>query len=75
MEIRTARDEDWPLIHPFYARIVDEGRTYTLPEGLGMEEARPLWMEAPPWRTVVAVDGGRIAGTAKMGPSLPGRGA
>ncbi|MBB0232698.1 GNAT family N-acetyltransferase, partial [Streptomyces calidiresistens] len=75
MRIRTARDEDWPEIHSFYSRIVDEGRTYTLPEGSGMEEARSLWMGTPSWRTVVAVDGERIAGTAKAGPSLPGRGS
>jgi GNAT superfamily N-acetyltransferase len=32
-------------------------------------------MEPPPGRTVVALDGGAIVGTAKMGPNRPGRGA
>ena len=36
---------------------------------------RALWMEAPPARTVVAVDGGTVLGSAKMGPNRPGRGA
>jgi GNAT superfamily N-acetyltransferase len=75
MEIRTAGDEDWPLIHPFFSAIVAEGRTYAYPEGLSLEDARPLWMEAPPGRTVVAVDDDRVIGSAKMGPNRPGRGA
>jgi GNAT superfamily N-acetyltransferase len=32
-------------------------------------------MEQPPGRTVVAVDGGVVVGSAKMGPNRPGRGA
>jgi GNAT superfamily N-acetyltransferase len=80
MDIRPARDEDWPLIYPFFSAIVAEGRTYAYPEGLSPEEARPLWMEPPPGRTVVAVDGSAVdgsavLGSAKMGPNRPGRGA
>lgn len=75
MEIRAARDEDWPLIYTFFAAIVAEGRTYAYPEGLSPEEARTLWMEPPPGRTVVAVDGDHVIGSAKMGPNRPGRGA
>ncbi|WP_308293948.1 GNAT family N-acetyltransferase [Streptomyces sp. UNOC14_S4] len=37
--------------------------------------ARPWWMERPPGRTVVAVEGGTVVGSAKMGPNRPGRGA
>ncbi len=75
MEIRTATDDDWPRIHPFWSAIVAEGRTYAYPEGLSLDDARPLWMEAPPGRTVVAVDGDTVLGSAKMGPNRPGRGA
>src|SRR3954471_135600 len=32
-------------------------------------------MEEPPGRTVVAVDGDQVLGSAKMGPNRPGRGA
>ena len=32
-------------------------------------------MEEPPARTVVLEEGGRILGSAKMGPNRPGRGA
>jgi GNAT superfamily N-acetyltransferase len=72
--IRPATDDDWPLIYPFFAAIVAEGRTYAYPEGLSLVDARPLWMEQPPGRTVVAVDGPTVLGSAKMGPNRPGRG-
>jgi GNAT superfamily N-acetyltransferase len=75
MEIRPAREADWSLIYPFFSAIVAEGRTYAYPDGLSADEALPLWMEEPPGRTVVAVDGPRVLGSAKMGPNRPGRGA
>lgn len=73
--IRTATDQDWTKIFPFYSAIMAEGRTYTFPEGQTLEEARPWWMEQPPGSTVVAVEGDDILGSAKMGPNRPGRGS
>lgn len=73
--IRTATDQDWTEIYPFYSAIMAEGRTYAAPEGQTLEEARPWWMEQPPGRTVVAVEGDDILGSAKMGPNRPGRGS
>ncbi|MCW2637685.1 MAG: GCN5-related N-acetyltransferase [Blastococcus sp.] len=75
MLIREAHEDDWPLLFPIFATVVADGRTYAYPEGLSQEEARSLWMEPPPGRTVVALDGGAIVGTAKMGPNRPGQGA
>lgn len=75
MIIREATAEDWPRIWPFFSRIVAEGETYAYPAELTPETARPLWMESPPGRTVVAVDGDLVLGSAKMGPNRPGRGA
>jgi L-amino acid N-acyltransferase YncA len=75
MEIRDAHDSEWVAIYPIFRAVVDEGKTYAYPAGLSFDEARPLWMEEPPSRTVVALREGRIAGTAKMGPNRPGRGA
>lgn len=75
MEIRPAREDDWPRIHPIFAAIVAEGRTYAYPDGLSSDDARALWLEPPPGRAVVAVDGGRVLGSAKTGPNRPGRGA
>jgi L-amino acid N-acyltransferase YncA len=73
--IRPATDADWPRIWPFFSAIVDAGETYSYPEGLTQETARPLWMERPPGRTAVAVVDGTVAGSAKMGPNRPGRGS
>ena len=75
MDIREAGDEDWPLIYPFFAQIVAAGETYAYPDDLSLEDARALWMAKPPGRTVVAVDGDTILGSATMGPNRPGRGS
>jgi len=75
--IRPAHADDWPQIWPFFARIVADGETYAYPDPITSDEARALWMEQPPGRTVVAVDeaDGRVLGSAKVGPNRPGRGA
>jgi GNAT superfamily N-acetyltransferase len=73
--IRTAVEQDWPRIYPFFAAIVAAGRTYAYPEDLSLDAARPWWMEQPPGQTVVAVDGDTVVGSAKMGPNRPGRGS
>jgi GNAT superfamily N-acetyltransferase len=73
--IKTATEQEWPLIYPFYAAIMAEGRTYPFPEKQTLDEAMPWWMEQPPGQTVVAVRDGVIVGSAKMGPNRPGCGS
>jgi GNAT superfamily N-acetyltransferase len=73
--IREATTADWAKIFPFFRDIVAAGATYAYPDDLSMEEARHLWMEPPPGHSVVAVDGGVVVGSAKMGPNRPGRGS
>ncbi|MGC2169733.1 MAG: GNAT family N-acetyltransferase [Acidimicrobiales bacterium] len=75
MNIRDARDEDWPSFYPIFSAILAAGETYAYPPGLSSDEARALWMERPPFRVIVAIDEGRIVGSAKAGPNRPGRGA
>jgi GNAT superfamily N-acetyltransferase len=75
MLLRDATDDDWPQIYPFFAEIVRAGATYAYPENLSSSEARTLWMNGPPGRTVVAVGEERILGSATMGPNRPGRGS
>ncbi len=75
MIIREASDQDWAGIYPFFSAIVSSGDAYAYPEGLSLEQARDLWMEQPPGRTVVAIEGDTIVGSAKMGPNRPGRGS
>jgi L-amino acid N-acyltransferase YncA len=73
--IRLAAERDWPDIYPIFSSIVAAGRTYAFPENLSLADAGALWMEQPPGQTVVAVEAGRVVGSAKMGPNRPGRGA
>jgi L-amino acid N-acyltransferase YncA len=75
VQIRDAGEQDWPAIYRFFRTIVAEGKTYAYPEHLSSDDARSLWLEPPPGRTVVAVDGATVLGSAKMGPNRPGRGA
>ena len=72
--IRPATHDDWPAIWPIFCAIVADGETYAYPEDLTSDGARDLWVEQPPGLTVVLEDDGRVLGTAKMGPSRPGRG-
>lgn len=75
MNIRDARDEDWPSFYPIFSAILAAGETYAYPPGISSDEARALWMDKPPTRVIVAIDDGRIVGSAKAGPNRPGRGA
>ncbi len=72
MRIREATGEDWGRIWPFLREIVAAGDTYTWDRDVTQERARELWMSVPPARTVVAVDGDEVLGTAKMGPNHMG---
>jgi GNAT superfamily N-acetyltransferase len=72
--IRAAVEADWDRIWPFFREIVQAGETYAYPDDLTSEQARGLWLERAPSRTVVLEEGSRILGSAKMGPNRPGRG-
>lgn len=74
--IRAFKEGDWPQIWPFFRDIVAAGETYVYPRDVTEAQARELWLEGPPARTVVAVDDdGRVTGSAKMGPNRPGPGS
>jgi len=73
--IRTATAADWAGIWAFMAGVVAAGETYTFPQDMGPGEGRAAWMLAQPWVVLVAVQEGRILGTAKYGPNWPGRGS
>lgn len=72
MRIREATSEDWAQIWPFLRDIVAAGDTYTWDTDVTESRARELWMSTPPGRTVVAVDGDTVLGTAKLGPNHAG---
>jgi L-amino acid N-acyltransferase YncA len=73
--IREAHDDDWPSIYPIFSAIVAAGESYAYPANLSSEDARTQWMENTPSRVTVAVEEGRVVGSAKAGPNRPGRGA
>ena len=75
MEIREIEESDWAAVWPFFDEIVAEGETYAYSAALTSQTARELWVERPPGRTVVAVEDGRVLGSAKAGPNRPGRGS
>ena len=75
VELREFADEDWAQVWPIIEDVVRSRETFPYDPGMSAEEARPIWVESPPGRTVVAVGDGRVLGTAKMGPNRPGPGA
>ena len=75
MQIRPFEEFDWPQVWPIFRDIVRVRETYTYDPDLTAEQAHDTWIEAPPGLTVVAGDGERVLGTAKMGPNRQGPGA
>lgn len=73
--IREFADSDWPAVWSIFQEVVSAGDTYAYDPGWSSEQAKAIWVEAPPGHTVVACDGSRMLGTAKMGPNRPGAGA
>lgn len=75
MEIRDYVETDWEAIWPVFRAIVQARDTYVYDPDWTSGQAREVWVERPPGTTVVACDGGRVLGTAKMGPNRPGPGS
>jgi ribosomal protein S18 acetylase RimI-like enzyme len=76
MLIREATPDDWPAIWRFMQIIVAAGTTFSWDREIAEDAARAAWMNAPPRRTLVAVnDEGAVIGTAEMGPNHGGPGS
>ncbi|MET8282704.1 GNAT family N-acetyltransferase [Micromonospora sp. NPDC005174] len=75
MLIRTFTDQDWSQVWPIVEDVIRAQETFTYDPRMTADEAYDIWVETPPGRTVVAVDGGRVLGSAKMGANRPGPGA
>ena len=75
VQIREYNDGDWPSVWPIFREVVEAGDTYAYDPNWSSAKARSVWVEAPPGHTVVACDGPRVLGTAKMGPNRPGPGS
>ena len=76
VKIREFVPTDWPAVWAIVRSVTARGDTYSYPTDLGEEHGRELWIERAPGLTVVATgEGGRVVGTAKMGPNRPGPGS
>jgi L-amino acid N-acyltransferase YncA len=75
MQVREFEDSDWAQVWPIIHDVVQARATFPYDPDMTAGEARAMWIESPPGRTVVAADGERVLGTAKMGPNRPGPGA
>jgi GNAT superfamily N-acetyltransferase len=75
MEIREFAEADWAQVWPIIKAVIEAGDTYAYDPDMTSEQARSIWLEPPPGHTVVAVEDGRVLGTAKMGPNRPGPGS
>jgi L-amino acid N-acyltransferase YncA len=75
VEIREFTEADWPEVWAIYQVVVAAGETYTYDSAWTEQQAHNVWVEPVPGRTFVAVEGGRIVGTAHIAPNKPGRGA
>ncbi|MER7889799.1 GNAT family N-acetyltransferase [Micromonospora sp. NPDC094482] len=75
MQIREFATQDWDQVWPIVEEVVRAGDTFPYDPALSADEAYRIWVEAAPGRTVVAADGARVLGTAKMGANRPGPGS
>lgn len=73
--IRELVDQDWSQVWPIVREVVRAQETFPYDPGMTETQGRAIWSEAPPGLTVVAVDGDRVLGTAKMGTNRPGPGS
>ena len=75
MQVREFRAADWPPVWAIVRDVVRAQETFTYDPDMTEDDARATWIEEPPGLTVVATDGDRVVGTAKMGPNRPGPGS
>jgi L-amino acid N-acyltransferase YncA len=73
--IRDFVEADWSQVWQIVRDVVRAEETFPYDPAMTEEQAHLVWVERPPALTVVAVDGERVLGTAKMGPNRGGPGA
>jgi GNAT superfamily N-acetyltransferase len=70
--IRPITEADWPQVHALVVEVATAGETYAMDVPASEDETRAFWAGQ---HVVVAVDGDRVLGSAKMGPNRPAQGA
>jgi L-amino acid N-acyltransferase YncA len=74
MEIRLASEADWPAIWPIWHAVVAAGESYPWMPDTDEPTARELWLLPAPAEVFVAIESGRVLGTALLQPNKPGLG-
>ena len=75
LEIREAREDDWPQIWPVIHDVITERQTFAYDPAMSEDEARRGWLLAAPARVTVAACDDLILGTANMYANHPGPGS
>src|SRR6188474_3224303 len=75
VRIREYAEADWAQVWSIVRDVVRAQETFPYDPAMTEEQAHLVWVERPPALTVVAVDGARVLGTAKMGANRGGPGA
>jgi GNAT superfamily N-acetyltransferase len=74
LAIRDATEDDWPQIWSFLGPIMAAGETYTIDRDITSDAARAWWMR-PGAHVLVAVEGSRVVGSAKVTRNFDGPGS
>lgn len=72
---RPATGADWPLIWPFWHRIVAAADTYCYDPAMGSDDGRLLWFGTPPDQVWLVAAGETVLGSYRLGPNKAGPGA
>jgi L-amino acid N-acyltransferase YncA len=75
LEIREAREDDWPQIWPIIHNVVTEQQTFAYDPAMSEDQARRGWLLTAPARVTVAADEDLVLGTANMYANRPGPGS
>ena len=75
LEFRLATEADWPLIWPFWHRIVAAADTYCYDPAMSSDDGRLLWFGTPPDQVWLVAAGETVLGSYRLGPNKAGSGA
>lgn len=75
MRVREFCESDWAELWPIIREVARSGETFTYDPAMTSERGYATWVWGAPGNTVVAVDGERLLGSAKMGPNRDGPGS
>jgi GNAT superfamily N-acetyltransferase len=75
MRVREYVEADWPKVWPIVREVIQAEETFPYDPAMDSEQARRVWVVAPPGIVAVAEEDSEILGTAHMQANRPGRGS